>query len=92
MTLVASLREVRSHVIRIVRALIILQVTGDAGLGADRIIVVGVAIRTGARRHGVQTGQRKPGRTMIEDAVRPLLRIVALLASGRERSRNVIDR
>ena len=90
--LITGLREIRRHVIRIIRALIVLQVTGDAGLGADRVIVIGVAIRAGARRHRVQARQREPGRTVVEHAIGPLLRIVALLASGGERSRHVIDR
>ena len=43
-----------------------------------------MAIGAGAGRHGVQSGQGKAGRRVIELAIRPLRRVVALLARGRE--------
>ena len=48
------------------------------------VIIVDVAISTSARRHSVQSGQSEARRGVIELAISPLNRVVALLAGGRE--------
>ena len=88
--LLASLREIRRDVIRIRRALEILQVTGHARRTCQVVVVVDVAIGALARRHGVQSGQLKPGSAVIEDCVQPGAGAVALLTSLREIRGDVI--
>ncbi len=56
MALLASLREIRSHVIRVSGSLVIGQVATHAGGIGDVVVVVDVAIRTLARRHSVHSG------------------------------------
>ena len=80
----AGLREVRRYVIGIGRSLEILQVAAHAGAAGQIVVVVDVAVRAGAWRHGVQAGQYKAGCGMIKFCVGPLHGIVALLASRRE--------
>ena len=82
--LLAGLWEVRRHVIRIRRALEILQVTAHASGAGQVVIVVNVAIDALARRHGMRTGQNESGRGVIELAIGPGHRVVTLLASCRE--------
>ena len=82
--LLAGLWEVRRHVIRIRRALEILQVTAHASGAGQVVIVVNVAIDALARRHGMRTGQNESGRGVIELAIGPGHRVVTLLAGGRE--------
>ena len=48
------------------------------------VIIVDVAISTSARRHSVQAGQSEASCGVIELAVGPLNRVVALLTGGRE--------
>ncbi len=83
-TLLAGLRKIRRHVIRIGRALEILQVAGHARRTAQRVVVVDMAIYALARRNSVHSRKGEAGRGMIELAVRPQHRVVALLASGGE--------
>ena len=59
MALIAALREVRRHVIGIRRALVILQVAGDASGAREVVIVVDVAIGALPRRNRVHAGQRE---------------------------------
>jgi hypothetical protein len=54
--LVAGLREVRSHVVRIRRSLEILQVARHAGGAAQVVVIVDVAIGTSARRYRMRSG------------------------------------
>jgi hydrogenase maturation factor len=77
-------------VIRIRRALEILQVAGHARRTRQVVVVVDVAIGALPRRHGVQSGQLKPGSAVIEDCVQPGAGAVALLTSLREIRRDVI--
>jgi len=58
----------------------------------QRVVVVDVAIAAQPRRHGVGTRQLKSGRRVIEFAVGPEHGVVAGLARGRERRRNVVNR
>jgi len=82
--LVASLWEVCGDVVRIGGALIVLEVAAHARRTVQRVIVVDVAIRTGARRNRVHSGQSETSCRVIEFSVGPLHRVVALLASSRE--------
>ena len=54
--LVAGLGEVRGDVVGIRRALVVLEVTTHASRGVQRVVIVDVAIRTGARRNCVHPG------------------------------------
>jgi len=56
MALLAGLREIRGHVVRVGRSLVILQVATHANSGRDVVVVVNVAVRALPRRHRVQTG------------------------------------
>lgn len=53
----AGLREAARNVIRICRALEILQVTRHAGRGGDVVVIVDVAVSALPRRHGVRSAQ-----------------------------------
>ncbi len=86
MARLAGLREVRRHVVRIGRALEVLQVARNAGSRRDVVVVIGVAIAALPRRHGVQAGQSKTGRGVIEHPVGPKVGVVTLFA-GRGESR-----
>ena len=55
-----------------------------ASRGAQRVIVVDVAVGTGSRWHCVHPRQDESGSRVIELAVGPLHGVVALLASRRE--------
>ena len=70
MALLAGLRESRLHVIRIGRALEILQVATDAGRirAGQVVVVVDVALR--ALHGGVRPGQREARRRVIEGRAR----------------------
>ena len=79
-----GLRETALHVVRIRRALEILQVTRDARGLRDVVIVVDVAIHASPRRHGVLAGQREPGLRVVELRWLPGAGGVAGLAGLRE--------
>jgi len=55
MALVAGLREVAGHVVRIRCALIVLEVAGDAGRTGEVVVVIDVAVGASPRRHRVQS-------------------------------------
>ena len=80
MTLLAGLREIRRHVIRIGGALEVLQVAGDAGRACQVVIIVDVTIGAGAGRHSVQAGESKASGGVVELRIGPHHGIVALLA------------
>src|SRR5947208_60028 len=84
MALLAGLREVRGDMIRIGRALVVLQVAAHARGGGDVVVVIHVTVGTLPRRHGVQARQRKTGGVVIESCVQPRGCVVTLLASLRE--------
>ena len=90
MTLLAGLREVCRNVIRIGRAPKIFQVAGYAGSARQVVVVVNVAVRTLAWRHGVSPGQGKTSRGMIELRAYPVIRAVTLLARDRESGGDVV--
>ena len=80
----ASLRESAAHVIRIRRALEILQVTRHTGRTGQVVVVADVAIDALARRHGMRTRQNESGRGVIELAIRPGHGVMTLRAGCRE--------
>ena len=82
MALLACLGEVGSHVIRVGRALVILQVTGHAGGAGQVVVVIDVAIRALARRYRMRPGQHEPGGGVVELAIAPLHGVMTLLAGG----------
>ncbi len=82
--LVASLREIRGHVVRIRRALEILQVAGNAGRTVQRVVVVDVAVRASPRRNRMHAGQSESGRGVIKLPVSPLHGVMALLTGCRK--------
>ena len=76
--------------VRIRRALIILEMAADACRGGQVVIVVNVAIGALARRYRVQAGQREARVVMVEGCVHPVRGVVALLAGLREVRRHVV--
>ena len=70
--------------IRIGRALEILQVAGYASRAVQRVVVINVAVDALARRNCVHASQREPGGGVIKLAVGPQHCVMALLASCRE--------
>jgi len=87
---VAGLREIGGHVIRVRRALIVLQMATDAGRGIQVVVVVDVAIGALPRRHGVHAGQRKAGAVVIEGGVQPACGVVTRIASLRKIGGHVV--
>ena len=82
--LVAGLREVRRDVVRVGRALVVLEMTCHAGRACQGVVVVDVTIHALPRRDGVQPSQRKASRRVVELAIGPQHSVVALLASRGE--------
>ena len=83
-TCLTRLGEIRGDVIGAGRALKILEVASHAGCAVQVVVVVDVAVRALPRGHGMRSGQREAGGGMVELAVGPLHRVVALLAGGGE--------
>ena len=90
MALLAGLWEVRSRVVGIRRALIVLQMAGDAGRAGQIVVVVDVAVSAGPRWDCVQPGERKPGAVVVELRVHPVAGVMALLAGLREVRSHVV--
>lgn len=80
--LLAGLRHVGLHVIRVGCPFVILQVAGDASRAGEVVIVVHVTLR--ALQGQVRAGQREAGVVVIERRIRPGRGVVALLASLRK--------
>jgi hypothetical protein len=57
--LLAGLREISGHVVRVLRALVICQMTAYAGRGRQVVVVVDVAIQAYAWRFRVRIRQRE---------------------------------
>ena len=86
MALVTGRREIRGLVIRVCGAVVVRLVAVIARCRLDVITTKSRIVAVGAlpRRHGVQTCQRESGRRMVELAISPGDRVVALFAGGRE--------
>ena len=84
MALIAGLREVSGHVVRIRRALKILQMAAYAGRARQVVVVVDMAIGAQARRYGVRSRQCESGSRVIEFAVGPGYGVMTLLAGRGE--------
>ncbi len=90
--LLAGLREVRRRVVRIGRALVVLQVARDAGRRGDVVVVADVAVGTESWWHGVQASQSEARARMVELAIGPQIGVVALFAGQGESRRCVRHR
>lgn len=82
--------EVRRDVIRIRRALEILQVARNAGSAHQVVIIVDVAVGTLPRRHGVPARQRKSDQRVVELRIQPVIHPVTSVAGSREAGGDVI--
>ena len=90
MALIATLREVRRDVVRIRRALVVLEMAGHTGIAGQVVIVIDVAIGALPWRYRVHARQRKISRIVVEGCVRPRGGVVALRAGLREVRSHVI--
>lgn len=86
--LLASLREIRLHVVGVGRLLVIRQVTRHARRVSQLVIVIDVAL--GTLKAGVSPGEGKACSCMVEASTVPGAGIVALLATLRETRLHVI--
>ena len=84
MARIASLREVRAHVIGIRCALIIRQVASHAGRAVQTVIVIHVAIGASPRRDRVQAREREPCAGVVERRIHPVRGVVTRIAGLRE--------
>jgi hypothetical protein len=84
----AGLRKTALHVIGIGRALIILQVAGDAGGGGQVVIAIHMALR--ALHRGMRAGEREADRIVIKRCRLPGHRAMAGLAGLRHTQRHVV--
>ena len=75
-------REIGRHVVRIGRALEILQVTRHAARAGQVVVVVRVAIRALPRRYGVTARQQETCSGVIELSVEPVVAGMARVAGG----------
>ena len=71
MALRAGLGEVCRYVVGIGRALVVLQVAGDASTTGEVVIIVHVTIGTLAWGNGMHASQGEAGRVMIERRLQP---------------------
>jgi len=90
MALLAGLREAGTDVVRIGRALEILQVAIDARRIRIRQIVVVVDVALRALHRGMRARQRETSRRVIESRIRPRDVVVALLTGLRETRGHVV--
>ena len=81
---VAGRRQIQRDVARIVRALVILEVTGHASCAVQSVVAAHVTIGALARRNSVHPSQYEAGGGMVEFTVAPLHSVMALFARGRE--------
>jgi hypothetical protein len=80
-TLLASLGEIRLHVVGVSSGLVVLQVARHTrAVGAGQIVVA-VDVALCARQSGVEAGQGEAGAGVVEGGAAPIRRVMALLAS-----------
>jgi len=72
------------------RRVVVGLVATDAGGRRDVVVVVDVAVRALARRHGMRAGQREPGGRVVKRCRLPCRCVVARLASLRESAAHVV--
>ena len=82
------LGEAAGHVIRIVGALIVLEMAAYASRGADAVVAIGMTLA--ALHIGMGSGQGPPGGRVIEGGGSPIRSAVARLALLRKTSGHVI--
>ena len=80
----ASLGEAPGHVIRIGRALKVLQMARHACSAVQGVVIVDVTVGALTRRHRMHARQNEPCRRVVELTIAPLHRVMALFAGGRE--------
>ena len=89
-TRIARLREIRGDVIRIGRALIVLEMAAHTRRAIQAVVVVDVAVGPGARWHGVHSGEREARTVVVERRIGPRAGVVALITGLREIRGDVI--
>jgi len=90
MARVAGRGKVQRDVIRVCRALEILQMATHAGRARQRVVVIHVAIGTGARRNRVQPGELEARGVVVKCRVHPVGSVVTGFAGLREIRAGVI--
>jgi len=88
--LIAPLGEIRRHVIRVGRSLVVLQVAGHASRAGQVVVVINVTVAALPRGNRVHTGEGKVGEVVVERGVGPGSRIVTLLAGLGEARGDVV--
>ena len=86
---ITGLCESAGHVVGIRGVLEVLEVARDASDAGQVVVVVDVAIGTGARRNGVCPGEREIDGGVVEGCRRPACSRMAGLAGGGEIQRDV---
>ena len=88
--LLARLSKTSLHVVRVRGRLEIFQVTRDAGSDRDVVVVIGMAIGTLPRRHGMRSSQWEAGLGMIERSRLPRRSRMTLFTSLRKSTLHVV--
>ena len=84
-TVRAGGRESRRHVVHgSGRVVVVSLMAAYTSGGQRRVVIVGMAIGAGSRRHRMRSGERERSVVVIEGRVGPEHGVVAHLASGRE--------
>lgn len=90
MALITSLRKGGGGVVRIVRSLIVLQVTSNTRGAGEIVVIIEVAVGALARGHGVPAGQWKSHNAVVEFRIQPVVHPVANIAIRGEVGGDVI--
>jgi len=81
---VAGLGEIPRYVVRVGRALVILQVASHTRGAVQAVVVIDVAVGALPRRYGVHAGEGEAGGRVIELAIRPGNGVVTVRARSGE--------